>query len=62
MAIRLALSDRSLVEEAVYEIAWLRACGLGSGMLESLGRASAWPYVCHISSFVIVIIIVVLSV
>jgi hypothetical protein len=49
MAIRLALSDRTLVEEAVYEIAWLRAYGLGSGMLDSLG-ASTWPYILCIRS------------
>jgi hypothetical protein len=39
MAIRLALSDRTSVEEAVYKIAWLRAYGLDSGMLEGLGRS-----------------------
>jgi hypothetical protein len=45
MAIRLALSDRTSVEEAVYKIAWLRAYGLDSGMLEGLGRASTFSYV-----------------
>jgi hypothetical protein len=45
MAIRLALSDRTLAEEAVCQIAWLRAYGLDSGMMEGLGRASTWPYV-----------------
>jgi hypothetical protein len=50
MAMRLALSDRTLVEEAVYGIVWLRAYGLDSGMLESLGRASTWPYIMCIRS------------